>query len=469
MTATVSSLTITTSHGAVLDAVDLDLRPGEVTAIVGESGAGKTTLAHAVLGHLGAGLRRTAGRVEVTGHDPFTPEGRAVLRGRVTGYLPQDPASALDPRRRVLSQLRTAARIAHPGESRRDHDARIRAAADAADFDAALLRRHPAQLSGGQAQRSLLAWTFLTRPRLVILDEPTSGLDPDTARRVSAAFTRLPWEPAVLLISHDRALVDRAAHRVFELAGGRLQAATASPPPVPRPARHRSPDGPTGDGEERVLAADGLTIRRGGVPLLRNASLHLAAGEFVAVQGVSGSGKTSLARALCGLAPPDAGRLCVHDAPVSWDGAARARTGGPFLAYVGQDARAALNPYETVRRMLARAVAAAHRRGIPPGPGPKALLDSLGLTADVLDRTPDRLSGGQRHRVMLARALAAVPAVVVCDETLASLDRTTARLVLGALDAWRRTTGSAVLLITHHDEVAAHADRVLTLSGERLE
>ncbi|MFB4313969.1 ABC transporter ATP-binding protein [Actinomadura sp. 21ATH] len=465
MTATVSGLTITTSRGAVLDAVDLDLRPGEVTAIVGESGAGKTTLAHAVLGHLGTGLRRTAGRVEVTGHDPFTPEGRAVLRGRVTGYLPQDPASALDPRRRVLAQLRTAARIAHPGESRRDHDARIRAAADAAALDTALLRRHPAQLSGGQAQRALLAWTFLTRPRLVILDEPTSGLDPDTARRVSAAFTRLPWEPAVLLISHDRALVDRAAHQVLELAGGRLRAVTASPPPVPPPPRRRSPDGPTG---KKVLAADGLTIRRGGVPLLRNASLHLAAGEFVAVRGVSGSGKTSLARALCGLAPPDTGRLRVRAAPVDWDAAARARTGGPFLAYVGQDARAALNPYETVRRTLARAVAAAQCRGIPPGPGPEPLLHSLGLTADVLDRTPDRLSGGQRHRVVLARALAAVPDVLVCDETLAALDRTTTGLVLGALDAWRRATGSAVLLITHHDEVTAHTDRVLTLSGERL-
>ncbi|TDC55950.1 ABC transporter ATP-binding protein [Actinomadura sp. KC345] len=468
MTATVSGLTIATARGAVLDTVDLDLHRGEVTAIVGESGAGKTTLAHALLGHVAHGLRRTAGRIEVTGHDPFTGEGRAALRGRTTGYLPQDPASALDPRRMVLAQLRTAARIAHPGEARRDRDDRVRAAAEAAALDTALLRRHPARLSGGQAQRALLAWTFVTRPRLVILDEPTGGLDPDAARRVSDAFTRLPWEPAVLLVSHDRALVDRAAHRVLELAAGRLRHAPAPASTVPDPSRHRRPNGPVGAGE-RALSAEGLTIRRGGVPLLRDASLHLAAGEMVAVRGVSGSGKTSLARALCGLAPPDAGRLRMDGAPVHWDGAVRARTGGPFLAYVGQDARAALNPHEIVRRTLARASAAAHRRGIPPGPGPEPLLDGLGLAADVLDRTPDRLSGGQRHRVVLARALAAVPSAVVCDETLASLDHTTVRLVLDVLDAWRRATGSAVLLITHQDEVAARADRVLTLSGGRLE
>nr|WP_083733258.1 ATP-binding cassette domain-containing protein [Actinomadura sp. CNU-125] len=367
MTATVSGLTIATARGAVLDTVDLDLHRGQVTAIVGESGAGKTTLAHAVLGHLAPGTRRTAGRVEVAGHDPFTADGRAALRGRVTGYLPQDPASALDPRREVLAQLRTAARIAHPGEGRHERDARVRAAADAAALDTALLRRHPARLSGGQAQRALLAWTFVTRPRLVILDEPTSGLDPDTARRVSEAFTRLPWEPAVLLVSHDRALVDRAAHRVLELAAGRLRPAPAAPSALAHPPRHRGPDESAGGGE-RVVAAEGLTIRRGGVPLLRNASLHLAAGEMAAVRGVSGSGKTSLARALCGLAPPDAGRLRVHGAPVAWDGAARGarrrpvprlrRAGRPRRAQPARDRPAHPRPPPSPPR-----TAAASRRG----------------------------------------------------------------------------------------------------------
>ncbi|MBO1752919.1 ABC transporter ATP-binding protein [Actinotalea sp. BY-33] len=462
----VRGLSVATQHGAViLDGVDLELADGTVTGLVGPSGAGKTTLAHALLGHLGPGLRRTAGTVRVAGLDPFTLDGRRALRGRVTGYVPQDPASALNPRHRVLTQLDAADRIAHPGADRRDRARRVAEAARAASLDEHLLRRHPGRLSGGQAQRALLARTLLTEPRLIVLDEPTSGLDPATAHAVGSAFADLPWRPAVLLVSHDLSVITRMADRTFTVAAGRIAPAPKATAP---PAVVRAPVCRPDHGQASMLSVTGLTVRRGEARILDDLSLAIAQGEMVAVRGDSGSGKTTLARALAGLAPPAAGQLRLHGRPVGWDASARARTGGPFLAYVGQDARAALNPHEPVHRTLGRARASAARNGRSCGWGPEEVLDRFGLDPAHLERRPDQLSGGQRHRVALARAITAAPAVLLCDESTASLDPATEERVLEALDRYRRERGTPVLLITHRDRVASRADRALTLSEGTL-
>ncbi|MBT0774007.1 ABC transporter ATP-binding protein [Kineosporia sp. J2-2] len=470
--ATVTGLTVHAPDGtSLLEDLGLHLAEGTVTAVLGRSGAGKTTLALALLGHLGTGLRCAAGQIEVAGHDPFTAAGRKALRGKKIGYLPQDPASSLDPRRRIGAQLLTAARIAYPGENRAGRRARVDQAARAAALDTGLLRRHPGELSGGQAQRALLAWTLVTRPRLLVLDEPTSGLDAVTAHRVAVAFTTLAWNPAVLLITHDRDLAGRVATDVLELTAGRLRPATPRERTAPPPPRARTGQDARTTAAESVPALEALdvSVERGGRRLLDAVSLRLVPGELVAVQGISGSGKTSLARALSGLAVPATGRLVVHGTPTPWDAAARARTGQPYLAYVGQDARAALNPHENVRRSLTRALASADRRGLPAPTGTAELIACFALPPDVLDRTPDRLSGGQRHRVALARALAAAPAVLICDETTAALDANTTDLVLDALLTWRRRHGTPMVLITHQHQVAARATRVLTLTGGRLQ
>ena len=496
--ATVRGLTVCAADGTtVLEDVDLELQPSTVTAVVGESGAGKTTLALALLGHLGPGLSITAGEVRVAGRDPYAAADRKALRGRITGYLPQDPASALDPQRRIEAQLLTAARIAHPGDERAQQQERVREAIEAAALEPDLLRRHPYGLSGGQAQRALLAWSFVTRPQLLILDEPTSGLDAATAARVHQAFTTLPWDPAVLVISHDRDLVSKAADQVLEIRCGRWVPITpqaAVPAKAPTAEVHvlshskRAPwttseaaadsisspvmagkQGPDAHRSAQAhLRATDLMLHRGGRPVLTAGDLHLDRGEMIAVQGISGSGKTSLARALAGLAPPTSGSLGLGDQELDWDAATRARKRQPFIAYVGQDARAALNPHETVGRTLHRAAVAATRAGRETHIEPTELLKYLALPEDLTERTPDELSGGQRHRVALARALAAAPHVLIADETLAALDQATTEQVLEALRNWRETHGIPMLLITHSDRVAASADRVLTISGGRL-
>jgi len=470
----VRELTVETRHRErLLHEVSLEAAEGEVVAIVGASGSGKTTLAQAMLGSVAAGLRRVHGDVRVAGCDPFTSSGRRAVRGRAAAYLPQDPASALDPQRSVLGQLRTADRIAHPRGTRAERSRRVAQAMADAVLDPSLARRRPAQLSGGQAQRALLAWAYLIRPRLLILDEPTSGLDPDTAQQVARGFTGLSWRPAIVLVSHDPALVERFATRVLGMRRGRvIEHPRPSPAASAAPARARAETPPAP--RRTALHAAGVTIRRGGAALLDGATLSLADGELVALRGRSGGGKTSLAHALCGHAVPAAGSLSVAGAVVPWSAERRLRERAPFIAYVPQDARAALNPHETVRRTLDRAARSAARRAEPAGRAgrarfsPEELLELVELPKDALSRRPDELSGGQRHRVALTRALAAEPAALVADEATAALDGASVDAVLGALDAYRRRTGAPVLLITHQDRVISRADRVIVLEHGSL-
>lgn len=465
----VTELTVSDATMSILARVSLELEPGTLTGLVGATGTGKTTLALALLGHIGPGLARQGGEVRVAGHDPFTRSGRRAIRGRLAAYLPQDPTSALDPARTIAAQLRTACRIAHPHASRSERSDIVLDAAGDAALDPELLARRPLRLSGGEAQRALLAWTLIVRPELLILDEPTSSLDPETAIRVSRVFATLPWEPAVLLVSHDRDLIMRASDRVLELDGGRLRPAPTVAAHAPAPSSHRAPVG----SQQPALEAEGVTILRGRRTVVHDASLRLGPGEMVAITGRSGSGKTSLARALSGFAPPAAGTLLVDGRPVPWEGGTRARDGGPFIAYVGQDARAALHPAETVHRTLDRALATARSRRTARFHDAVfhhsiELLDLVVLPRTVQERLPGELSGGQRQRLVLARALAAGPDALVCDETTAALDHDTAERILDVLDRVRHDTGLPVLLITHQDSVAARADRVLVLQEGSL-
>lgn len=466
--AVVHQLTVETQfRQRLLDDVSFEASEGEVVALVGGSGSGKTTLAQALLGSIADGVHRVRGEVAIVGCDPFAPRGSRTVRGRAAAYLSQDPSSALDPQRSIVSQLRTADRIAHPRSGRAERAQRVAVAMAEAFFDESLAKRRPAQLSGGQAQRALLAWVYVVRPRFLILDEPTSGLDPETAADVARGFVGLSWRPAVLLISHDSDLVDRVATRVLTMRGGRLSE-RRRPPVAPPSAIVRSRTSTSSAVAGTALRATDITIRRGGRTLIDNATLSLDTSELVALRGRSGGGKTSLAHALCGLADPASGTLWAAGAEVPWSAEHRVRARAPFVAYVPQDARAALNPHETVLRTLERASRGVTRRTEHAEFSPRELLDLLALPHDALPKRPDELSGGQRHRVALARALAALPAALVADEATASLDRGTTDTVLRALDVYRRRTGAPVLLITHQERVISHADRVIVLDRGSL-
>lgn len=445
----VSDLQVVARHNRGIGApVSLRAAPGEVVALTGPSGAGKTVWLTAVLDALEPPLRRISGTVRWQGQivEPGAPARR--WRRRHLGVLVQDAAQSLHPLRTAL------AAVAETGVGTRQ----AAAALTRIGIDAHLHTRRVHQLSGGQAQRVALARAVAAQPPLLILDEPTGALDRASANLVAEVIhaRRGDRRFVTLLVSHDRDFVTTVADRVQPIG---------THPPAPPP----SPITPAVPGSE-VLRVGGVHISRPGgtVTLLRDIELTVAAGECVAVVGPSGCGKTTLLRCLAGLQPVTAGTATVDGEDLPWPVAQRSRTMLQALQYIGQHPADTLNPAHRVRTALTRpmrvfgTVEPAERSDTG-----NTLLRRVGLDPALADRRPAGLSGGQRQRVALARALAARPRLLLADEITAALDVATTSAVLRLLGEMRRD-GLAVLVATHDPAVADRADRVLTISDHLL-
>ena len=437
---------------AVVDRLSLRARPGEVVALVGPSGVGKTTLLYAVLDALPPGLHRTAGCIVWDGSVVRAGAAARAWRRRTAGILAQDPAAALHPlldARAAVAEGLEPLGLARPTTDTRIWDTLTRLGLDP---DVVATRR-PHRLSGGQAQRVALARAIVADPPLLLLDEPTSALDTVTMALVCELLARRRCDHryVTVVVSHDAAVVAHLADTVVPIG---------EPPPTP--TRWRRPS-PGRDGSRAALDVRGLRLAPppGGAVLLDGADLAVRRGELVAVLGHSGCGKTTLLRALAGLHPPEAGVARQAGRPLPWPVAERDPAGRRAVQLVAQHPGSALNPAHRVGtavrrplRMLRRITGAAARTETA------RLLAAVGLDPALARRRPGELSGGQRQRVALARALAAEPAVLLADEVTAALDAATASAVLDLLEHLR-SAGLAVLAVTHDRQVAARADRIL--------
>jgi peptide/nickel transport system ATP-binding protein len=414
------------------------LQPGEVAALYGPSGCGKTSVLQGLFGLHDEPSVGTAGRVQVRGLDlaAMSAAERRHLLGHDVAFLLQDAHSALDPLQPVGRQI---AQATHRGA-----DAAVQALRELGVDDApAVAARLPHQISGGQAQRALLAVAFLRKPAVVVADEPSSSLDGGSYAELLVQMRRLiDGGSAVLMATHDhRLLVDLRAN-VFAVQDGRFLPGSPARAPWPR----RQPG--LGVGTVPVLAAHAIALAFGGRAVLDGVDFALCRGEVVAITGESGAGKTTFGRVLAGHLRPDRGRV---DRP--------ARRAAVQLLF--QDALASLTPGRTLRSLLAEAQA--------PFFDVEATAGALQLPAGVLLRPALRMSGGERRRSALLRALAVQPDVLVLDEPTASLDREAAAAVLEVLLELQRERGLALVLITHDAELArAVADRVLAVQGGRL-
>ncbi|WP_051174321.1 ABC transporter ATP-binding protein [Amycolatopsis orientalis] len=446
----ISGLRLSAGDHEILDGVDLTIAEGEAVALAGPSGAGKTSLALAVLGHQRPGVRRTAGTVEITGP---------------VGYLGQDPGSLLNPYARVASILRTAAGRRVPREF-------VDTLLDRVALPASLARRYPHQLSGGQQQRVALAVALARSPRLLVLDEPTTALDLLAKAEVLAEIRRLREDGVALLwITHDLATVREQVDRVVMLDGGRVSGPeTAMKGPFLAKFARKGPFLARAGAQTEVLRAEKLTAGYRGNPVLTDVGLSISPGECLAVLGVSGAGKSTLARCLAGLHRPTSGTVTLHDGPLAPDVRDRATTEKAAIALVAQNPAEALHPRQTVRTALTRPMRLL--RGVKSRAEQDArvaeLLEAVGLDSTMDKRLPGELSGGQRQRVALARALAAEPEVLICDEVTSALDTETQTEVLNLLNGLRAELGLAVVLITHDAAVAVStSDRLLVLHAGR--
>lgn len=465
--------------------IDFTVDEGRVLAIVGASGSGKTTIGSALLGAVKPGVTAT-GAVEIAGIDVLT-----CAPGEVpAAYLPQHPAAVLNPVRRiggVLTEIANARR--QPDRTTRRGTAATATAARIADAmrrvgldDPAYLRRFPHQLSGGQQQRLVLAQAFLCEARLLVADEPTTGQDRGNRDRIAAELRlAAAGGMAVVLLSHDLELVRAVADDLLVLDAGRIleRGPAARVLAAPRhdytrrllAALHPEP-APAADAQAPIrIEGRGLAVTVGSrrTRILDGIDFEARQGECLAVLGASGSGKTTLARTVAGLQQAAAGELRIDGEPLPVRGRRRTRAERARVQYVFQDARASFDEHRSIADQVARS--AVRLRGLTPGQArdeAARVLGEVALPPETANRRRDKLSGGQLQRAALARALAAGPQVLVCDEITTGLDALTRKGVLDLLADLLTKGGLTILLITHESAVAARlADRVLRIEDGR--
>ncbi len=484
------------SDRPTLDGLDLCLNPGERLALVGPSGCGKSTVARAVLQLLPPGST-CSGSLELAGRDPRQLQRSALrqLRGEAVGLVFQDPMTRLNPLLTIGEHLRDTLAAHRPGWRRSQLRQRAEDLLRRVGIAPERFGSYPHEFSGGMRQRLAIALAMALQPPLVIADEPTTSLDVAVTGQVMAELRDLCSEAgsALLLISHDLAMAGRWCDEIAVLDQGRLVERAPSHQLLTRPtaplaqrlvAAARQREGGHSPAPPTTAALLELEELRSWHPLpsppwqtrwlkaVDGISLRLNEGETIGVVGASGCGKSSLCRALMGLAPVRGGRVLLQGQDLrSLRGAAQRRARRQ-IQMVFQDPLACLNPQMTVAEAvadpllihgLARRAEARERVG--------RMLASVGLepAERFLDRLPRQLSGGQQQRVAIARALILSPKVLLCDESVSMLDAEVQTEVLALLRRLQNELGLGLLFVTHDLSVASgFCHRVIVLEGGRI-
>lgn len=462
-------LKVETIKGAVLvDNVDVTLRRGEILGLIGESGAGKSTIGLAAMAYARAGCRITDGAVKINGTDlrASTAAQRRNFRGKSISYIAQSAAASFNPAMTLMDQF-CEAPVIHGVMSRKEAEAyarrlfRILQLPDPDNFGA----RYPHEASGGQLQRAMAAMAMSCRPDIIVLDEPTTALDVTTQIEVLALLRDLIREfgTAGLYVTHDLAVVAQIAHRIMVLRHGKMievgdARQILEHPKTPyatalvnerREAGHLAQMAPKEGGP--ILSM--TNVEAGylpGVPIVKNINIEIKRGETLAVVGESGSGKSSTARVVTGLLPRWTGDVKLGGESLPAELSRRSRDVMRRLQMVHQMPDVALNPRQTLGEIIGRPAGLFFKRSAAAVKDRVAeLLRLVGLPEDFAARRPGQLSGGQKQRVCIARALAAEPELIICDEPTSALDPLVAEEVLKLLKRLQEELGLAYMFITH--------------------
>ncbi|WP_299649867.1 ABC transporter ATP-binding protein [uncultured Tateyamaria sp.] len=481
------SVMFQTRRGAVdaVRGVSFDVAKGEILGIVGESGSGKSVTSYALMRILDAGGMIKAGEATYSGVDLRRAAERDMrdIRGREISMIFQNPRAALNPIRKVGHQIEDVLRQ-HAQATRYDARGKAIAAMEAVRINDAQARfdAYPFELSGGMCQRIVCAIALACDPKLLIADEPTTGLDITTQKAVMDLVSGLIRERDMssILITHDLGLAAQYCDRLLVMKDG-LIVEQGDPAQIfgqpahpysrklvdatPRagasvrdllPAEARS-------AEPRMLATDQPLVevrnltktyagKSGPVHAVRGISFTINRGQCVGLVGESGCGKSTISEMLVRLLDPTSGQI-------KFDGDDIAKTPARRFArdsrradiqMVFQDATDSLNPRHTARQTIAEPLRRlARMRGNALTTRIEELAGLVGLPLSLLDRFPHQLSGGQKARVGIARAVALDPKFLILDEPTAALDVSIQAVVLNLLVDLRAKLGLSYLFVSH--------------------
>lgn len=474
---------------SIVKDLSLNVRKGEVLALIGESGSGKSTISLAAMGFARPGCRIAGGEVWLNGRNimALSPRERHALRGDEVSYVAQSAAASFNPALRIGKQVIEAPLWHGVGDA---------AALTATTVELyrkldlpnpeTVGQKFPHQVSGGQLQRLMAAMAMSCGPDLLILDEPTTALDVTTQIEVLKAFKDIIRDQgtAAIYVTHDLAVVAQVADRILVLKNGEMveegstdqilhnpqHEYTRTLMAAVRPAPHLVDHVRASAAQATVVSVRNVTACYGALTILSDVSVDVRAASVVGVIGESGCGKSTLARVVAGLTPLRAGEIMLDGQVAAPNLNDRPRSALKDCQIVFQMADTALNPRQRINDILGRPLefyqglkgsARADRVG--------DLLELVDLPRNFASRYPGELSGGQKQRINLARALAADPKVILCDEVTSALDTVVAAGVIELLKSLKDKLGVAYMFISHDlSTVASFADEVVVLYAGRV-
>ena len=484
--------------------ISFDIFPGETVAIVGESGSGKSTTATALINLLAGNGHISGGKILVDGTDitRYNENQMATIRGKVIGYVPQDPMSNLNPVWSIGFQVREAIRANGIASGRKDVQAKaIEVLQQAGLSDAERrMKQFPHQFSGGMRQRVLIGIGLAAEPRLLIADEPTSALDVTIQKVILDHLESLTRNrnTALLLITHDLGLAAERATKLIVMHRGKIVEAGSSLEILQHPqhpytkrliaaapslasrriqssavarvvddnvpdmlrlaARHEAIEAKLDKAPIAVSVKDlrkTYTIRRGGFrsePLhaVDGISFDIHKGTTLALVGESGSGKSTAARLILGLEKPTSGAVTINGTAMTGVSRSDLFKLRRQMQVVFQDPYASLDPQRSIGAIIAEPLRV-HRVGDRASREARVeeILDQVALPTALAHRYPNELSGGQRQRVAIGRALALKPDVLILDEAVSALDVLVQAQILQLLADLQEELGLTYLFITH--------------------